>query len=194
MDNAVLRAHNIDLVEHQKTLYELSEASGDEVEDMEKRHAISPDGTAAGIKAVDFDTVRKLWFPPDDSSLNTPCSVDALFYSDSKVYMIEFKVGQPRNLLRKVYDSALMLIEKDGVEVPQLRQNYIYIVVSSNIRKGERVLARGYEYTSTPWEKNTFDNELKQWHLKNIDGVVVSKVYVMPPDMFDDFVKTEQWN
>lgn len=190
MDSGILSQLPEVLRQHLRSLRELSEATGDPSET--RRYALSVDGYSANLLAVDFDAVRHVWFP-DNPCANTPCSVDAMYVAADRTYLIEFKTGQPKNLLRKVYDSALMLIEKQSISVQQLRQRYVYVVVSSNISVEKRVLARAYAFTSQPWETTIFDHYRRQWQLNNLDGVVVAKVLVMPPEMFDTFAQTYGW-
>lgn len=204
MNSDVLQNHHDDLKNNQKPLYDLSEATGDR---PPKRHALKQNTVSGKIMAVAFDTVRKKWFPYEDGH-NSPCTVDALYYAqDGNTYMIEFKVGQnAHNVLRKAYDTALLLIEMDKIPVQQLREKYTYITVSSNVTKIDRRFAAPYEYLDKPWDKEEYQkflnetqedknykNFLTNSHLKDITGIVIAKAYLMHPDMFEDFVQFEHW-
>lgn len=157
---------------------------------------------SAKLQAIDFDGIRKKWYPHQKLSQtkNVPCSVDALIFERKGTYLIEFKseTTEQGNLIRKIYDSIMMLIENDTYKYTFdiSRKECTYIVVSNDLTSWQqyKINARAYIYKKEPWNESQIKSFYDHWKLCNLEGVLISCFYAMPPDMFEYFVKYERWN
>lgn len=146
------------------------------------------------IEAIDFDAVQREWYA--DSRANgekAPCSVDAMYFADGRTYAVEFKSGtnvSTVNLIRKIYDTAIALVEKESFTIQNCREKIVYVVVAPPADASpDRVNRRVATYCSRPWETHAWD----RWQLYNLENVIVSKVYVIPPGLFQQFARDKHW-
>lgn len=147
------------------------------------------------IEAVKFDDVQRKWFEGNRAKkCPCPCSVDAMYFADGKIYAVEFKsgtnVGEP-NLLRKIYDTVLSLIEHDGITVKDCREKVVYVVVAPSVgsNTSQDVVSRASRYMKEPWKSHRWD----RWGLYKLDGIVAFQTCVLPPDLFYRFAKSKHW-
>ncbi|MBP5638990.1 MAG: hypothetical protein J6X55_05910, partial [Victivallales bacterium] len=152
------------------------------------------------ILAVDLDALKDKWYRMPEKGYNgRPCSADALFCKNDSVFLVEFKTGKLAHALRKVYDSALMLVENFNVSVQQIRQNAIYIVVASKWSPktdcDESISRASQLLREQPWRDSAMmhHSDLMKMGLANLDGVVVSNVYGLAPEEFERLVCQEGW-
>ena len=195
MNESLLQAHHEDLRSTLTTFFAASARRDDDAEESSSDHALAASMPVSALKAVDFDAVRRKWQPWDHVH-NVPCSVDAVTYERDGTYLVEFKCGRAEidNVIRKVYDSVLMLMEHDGLTISQARTDYTYLVVSNDLtiwNNRLKALSRSLAYCREPWVR--YQKSLDQWRLANLDGIVVAKAYAMPPEMFNLFAKVHHW-
>lgn len=188
-------SHDI-CAKHIKNLHELSSSKRDNPVQPEV-FVIDEPYKSGSIAAVDFDAVKEEVIK-NKSYKGRPCSADALYCTLDKVYLIEFKTGKLQNALRKVYDSALLLIDNFDFTVQQIRENVIYIVVANKFAERNNTdysITRVSELLTKPWNYPELMHrlEIKQMGLSDLDGVVVDKIYGMSPKQFDSFVNQENW-
>ena len=164
-----------------------------------KRPVLETCHNAKTIAGIDFDAIREKWYPAQ-AGKNVPCSVDALIFQGEKIYLVEFKSGGTNNPIRKIYDSVMMLIEHDNRNFQTMRKAATYIIVSPNFNDSENcdkaILRATYyanhEYSQEPWNDPRFKSPDKLG-LRKLEGIIVAKTYCMSPNMFDKFVKHENW-
>lgn len=99
MNESLLQLHNEDLRSALTTFFAASARHDDDAETPLSDHALAEDMAVAALKAVDFDAVKRKWFPWDGVR-NVPCSVDAVTYERDGTYLVEFKCGKGRALGR----------------------------------------------------------------------------------------------
>ncbi len=200
MNNSFLQNHNQDFPNFLETLLVLS-ARKDPNATPTQNCFLNSTGYAANLQAIDFDKIRQKWYPwyvgvPCHDKV--PCTVDALRFERKGTYFIEFKSGDAKtaNLVRKIYDSIMMLIENDNLSFPQSRKICTYIVVSGELDSWEqekKVLSRSLGYKKEPWNELEIKSKYDHWGLINVEDVLIFRFYAMPPDMFEYFVKYEKW-
>lgn len=117
-------------------------------------HALSADHKSASLPAVDFDAVKNILYL--NTTGNMPCSVDAATWERDGVYLVEFKCGgaDRAQLIRKIYDSIMLLIEYDSYSFVKARNEIYYIVVSAKLQPWSammRSLSRACGFCKEPW-------------------------------------------
>lgn len=164
-------------------------------EDKSEKYALDSSGDGANVRCLDFDSVKLHFYPPRPS-IHTPCSVDAVTFERNGTFLIEFKfrTAKLENITRKIYDSIMLFIEKNGYDFARARDEIVYIVVSTNLERWKsprRALFKAHSYCRKPWE--ALRKEYDRWRLQSLEGVVVRKAYAMPPDLFDYYVSRMRW-
>lgn len=92
------------------------------------------------IRVVDFDKIPKE-YSRDLSLSNMPCSNDALYIKDRENwYFIEFKNGSldKSQIYRKIYDSLIMLIDKNVIPSFDFSRKYIKYILVYNPEKYQK--------------------------------------------------------
>ena len=155
----------------------------------------------SSIRVCDFDKLQRVWYPAKKGG-NVPCSVDAVKCGDDEVlYAIEFKIGrvESSNLIRKIHESIMGIKEHLNMMASFLgrydfyRQHMVYLVVASDLEVQnacDKTFYRSLTAFDRPWEQPSYP---VRWHLKPLEGVVISKVYELSPSMFERFVKIHRW-
>lgn len=155
----------------------------------------------ASFPVVDFDALQRKWYPCKKGE-NHPCSVDAVHLgSVGDIYAVEFKIGcvETANLIRKIHETVMGFVENlksiasEFAGYDYYRKNLIYIVVATELEYStakEKTFFRAFGALRKPWESSSFP---LRWHLKPLEGVLISKVYELSPSMFLRFVKEEKW-
>ena len=148
---------------------------------------------SASLPAVDFDAVKNLYY---NARGNIPCSVDAATWEHDGVYLVEFKCGgaDRAQLVRKIYDSIMLLIEHDNYTFRQARTEVHYVVVSAELKPWsalQKTLSRACGFMKEPWKN--YRKNYDHWQLEPLEGVIVRSAYTMSPDMFDYFAKYKRW-
>ena len=190
MNRKELNARSLIFKSHLTTFRETSKAKSDDT-GCEGKYCLPID---VGIEAVDFDAVQREWYAVIRANgEKSPCSVDAMYFADGKTYAVEFKSGMnvsAGNLIWKIYDTAIALIEKEDFTIQKCREKIEYVVVAPPTdTASDKVNRRVAGYCSRPWEKHGWD----RWQLYNLESVIVSKVYVIPPDLFVRFARDKHW-
>lgn len=190
MNRAELNRHAKEFRKNLSTFYKTSKSKTDDGLSAVK-YCISEDVL---LEAVDFDAVQRDWYKVQRANgEKVPCSVDAMYFTEGKIYAVEFKSGanvDAVNLVRKIYDTVMALIEKDRQDIATCRSKVEYLVVAEQSQSTrEKVVARAAEYHSRPWEMRVWD----RWKLYNLEKVIVSRTYVIPPNLFSLFAKTKHW-
>lgn len=157
-------------------------------------HALSANHKSASLPAVDFDAVKNILY--HNTSGNMPCSVDAATWERDGVYLVEFKCGgaDRAQLIRKIYDSIMLLIEHDNYTFRKAREEVHYVVVSAGLKPWsalQKTLSRACGFMQEPWK--SYGKNYDHWQLSTLEGVIVRSAYTMPPDMFDYFAKYKKW-
>ena len=198
MSNTFLDSHSSVFRDNIKSLKDLSTPKEHEQIHCGKQPVLDGFPYSETVYGIDFDTVRCKWYPWR-SGINVPCSVDALVFAGENLFLIEFKSGavEAASLYRKIYDSLIMLLEKDGQDIKTMRKSVIFIVVATQLQNYEiNSIARSifYKNPKEPWLESEYKNVFDKWKLKNLEGVVVSKTYCMSPNMFNKFITTYDWS
>ena len=182
-----------------KTFHELSSSKRTDQNNPEI-FAVQEDSTAGNIPAIDLDALKNIWSKLSTKAYKkTPCSADAMYCKNGSIFLIEFKTGKLTHALRKVYDSILMLIENFHVSVKQIRENVTYIVVASKFSPKtdcDESISRASQLLSPqPWKDSALlhQNDINRMDLANLDGAIVTNVYGLSPEEFDNLVIQENW-
>lgn len=108
----------------------------------------------------------------------SPCSADALFMDkDNNYVFVEFKSGdvKPKELVKKMYHTALIFLDKDQVPPKWLRENAIFVLITS-YSDGRRKLAKeGFRKSSVNFRAYIPDD---------IEGFLYKQTLVMSPEDF----------
>ena len=153
------------------------------------KRCLAPDSRVGQLTAIDFDGVKDAWcfgaFP-------FKCkSADALFYQNGAWHLIEFKTGSSRveSIIRKLYDSAILLVSHNVLSWEECREMLIFISVQVDAKDRFRYYElrkdQGYEYELR-------DIKPKQANLdpRIPTGQVAKKVYVMDVPDFVSYAST----
>ena len=190
MNRTELNSHAREFRKHLSTFYETSKSKPDD-KTSEIKYCITKE---VALEAVDFDAVQRDWYKIKHANgEKSPCSVDAMYFTDGKIYAVEFKSGanvESVNLVRKIYDTVMALIEKDGQDIATCRSKVEYIVVAALGKSNQEIVTtRAAEYRTRPWDAHAWD----RWKLYNLEKVIVSRTYVIPPSLFSRFAKSKHW-
>ena len=190
MNRSELNSHSREFRKYLSTFYATSKSKPDDKMTSVK-YCISED---IKLEAVDFDAVQRDWYKVKRANgENVPCSVDAMYFNEGKIYAVEFKSGtnvESVNLVRKIYDTVMALIEKDKQDIKTCRSKVEYLVVAEQEKSNQKIVtARAVSYTAQPWNNRIWD----RWKLYNLEKVIVSKTYVIPPSHFLRFAKSKHW-
>lgn len=99
-------------------------------DDAHHRSLIESEKTVA-----DFDAVKNDYAVRHGLQMK-PCSADALFLDEQDRYVLaEFKSGgvDVKELMRKIYESALILAEEKQVPVEWLRDHVCFVLVNPRV-------------------------------------------------------------
>ncbi len=108
----------------------------------------------------------------------SPCSVDGLFIDSGKNYVfVEFKAGDVKikELVQKIYDSALIFIDKDVVSTKWLREKACFVLVTNNHDPRRELAKLGSKHSSKPF---------RPYIPEHIEGFFYKRVMVMTSDEF----------
>lgn len=192
------------LYAHSTSLKKASAAKDDDKAKVwgTKSHRFVVFGAKAAKFAVsDFDEVQRQWYPPR-KGVNHPCSVDALHLgTDGIWYAIEFKIGcvDSSNLARKIHETVMGCKERlSGFDSAMssydfYRGKMVYLVVATDLEHQnarDKTFYRTFAAYKAPWEHPSYP---QRWHMKALEGVIVSKVYELSPSMFARFAKHKKW-
>lgn len=84
---------------------------------------------------VDFDQVKDDYAVRHNLQHRKPCSADAIFLDQQEQYiLVEFQSGgvDIKELMRKIYESALILADEINVSVDWLRKHVCFVLVNPN--------------------------------------------------------------
>ena len=185
-----------------KSLHELSGTTHEE-----NRTFCVPDSIFGKKKAVDFDGFKDSRY---SSGNNRPCSMDALFLpreTSQILYGIEFKTGDVEaiNLVRKIYDTVICLWEhvepKCDFRWSRASLEAVVVAPEEEISKARRnrfnkqsneirVINRPYYF---PKKHAGSRRESPLWGLKDLQAVVVRRVYTLSPSEFEQFAIEHRW-
>lgn len=155
----------------------------------------------AKMPVADFDRIQRDWYPPR-KGVNQPCSVDAMHLGgDGLWYAIEFKIGcvNTANLVRKIHETIMGCKEhlgplsQDFCGYGFYRKKMVYVVVASDLEMyyaKDRTFYRTLNAYREPWEQRSFPI---RWHLKPLEGILVSRYYELSPTLFARFAKEKKW-
>ncbi len=175
--------------------------------DGKKQTFCVADSYVADLTAVDFDAVKNGLYASMARQCDGHCprSVDALYMSGRNVYAVEFKTGRvkPLDLVRKLYDTVMCLIEHDGRNFKWFRSRMVAVVVASRgviekdreslktkMAKAQRVFSRAGFYQAKP---GIGEGRVQSWGLGKLEGVLFSSVYTLSPEEFDAFAERREW-
>lgn len=158
------------------------------------------------LKAIEFDTVvAGLYASLQKDTGRRPCSVDALFYSGQDVYAIEFKTGKvcTTDVVRKLYDSVMCLIEHARGSFDWARSHVVAVVVAtkemvekeSKNRDKNKTSSRTVFSRARAYQRNPEIGEGRRplWGLDKLEQILVSKVYTLSPEDFALFAEKRDW-
>lgn len=191
MNRTELNNHAREFRKHLSTFYETSKSKPDDKLSTVK-YCIPSD---IQLEAVDFDAVQRDWYKVQRANgEKVPCSVDAMYFTEGKIYAVEFKSGinvEAANLIRKIYDTVMALIEKDEQDIATCRSKVEYIVVAEHRKSSQEIVnTRVAGYMSKPWDAHIWD----RWKLYNLENVILSRAYVIPPELFSRFAMNKHWS
>lgn len=199
MKKKFLQNHHADFKDKLQTFIQISAHNNDE-NAPDHFCFFTNNEKVANLQAINFDEIREKWYPDhkEPQPNNVPCSVDALLFEEKGIYLIEFKSGHAEkvNLFRKIYDSIMMLIEKDKLTFEKSRKECTYIVVSNLYEPWDnrtKAIVGSLISKKNPWKELITRLKYDQLELEKLEGVLVSSSYLMPSKLFELFVKYEKW-
>ena len=169
-----------------KTLADLSKTkpkSGEEV-----RYCLDPDSAVGQIKALDFDAIKSAWYAEGFVFLGK--SADALIVDGGDYFLVEFKVSKMpvAETMRKVYDSAVALVEHGILTWESCRQRLSFILVGKQARLR---FDRNYGRLAAEFMAENYRNADADPRI--LTGQVVREVYVMDVPDFTSFTLEKGW-
>ena len=169
-----------------KSLSELSATKSKLEED--KKYCIEPTSRAGRVQAVDFDAVKEYW--RSGRFVFKGKSADALIVDGSEYYLIEFKTGRivADDLLRKVYDSAMALVEYNVLTWDQCKQHLTFVLVGTEVEMRLAHLRKksAVDYTNPSYSGVNQDP-------RTVVGQVVKGFEIYTPAEFVAFAVEKQW-
>lgn len=152
--------------------------------------------TSSQEDVVNFDKFKDSFFQNDKDP--RPKSCDALYrYTDGTWFLIEFKNGRIENqqVIRKFFESLLLLTQKLGVTIDFTRLNLVYILVyneRSNSTPGYLktvVSVAGYGCSKGLLAMPSL-SKLKDTNAEYFDKLYVKGAYICSKTVFEnEFVK-----
>ena len=169
-----------------KSLAELSATKSKLEED--KKYCIEPTSSAGMVQALDFDAVKEHW--RDGKFVFKGKSADALIVDGSEYYLIEFKTGRivADDLLRKVYDSAMALVEYNVLTWDQCKQHLTFVLVGTEVETRLAHLRKKSvaDYTNPSYSGVNQDP-------RTVVGQVVKGFEIYTPAEFEAFAEGKNW-
>lgn len=148
-----------------------------------KIFCINPSSNAGMVQAVDFDAVKNHW--RNGKFVFPGKSADALIVHDSEYYLCEFKTGRIiiADILRKVYDSALALVEFNVLNWEQCKQHLTFILVGIDIENRFAQLRHKNEadYMDPSYPSTNIDPRI-------VTGQAVKQFNILSPSEFAEFL------
>lgn len=138
--------------------------------------------TESNFEVVNFDMVKRQYLNELGFSEEDAKSVDAVFQSGDKYYLIEFKNGtiDSKNIKEKVKDTLLILGDIVGSTLSDSREKFEFILVYSE------ELHRNINYRNlialhrAQQSKIDFDmfglNHMQGYYFKNVDALLPQKL------------------
>lgn len=163
----------------------------------------------SSITAVDFDSVTKSLYGYFCRKTNRmPASVDALFYSGSIVYGVEFKTGETNitEIVRKIYDTAICMMEHCKKTLKWVRECFQVIIVAKaleveNSERQRKKMIRGSKVNSVISRSRSFqqyprigEGSIPLWGLDKIEGLIAFRIYTITPTEFEVFCERQDWS
>ena len=189
MDKRFLRDSKLDLANHLVSFKEASARKNDDIAEAQNElsgyaFAIEPE---CNKSCVDFDAVQK----EVASSLNIqqPCSVDAITSDGTLVFAIEFKTGVVDlvNIHRKIYDTVLTFIARDGKNPAFARERFVYVLVLTRLSKEVKQMRHDLLGRKEPWRYINHQKDVLRLSL--LKNYLVHDVIAMPPEFFRRFLR-----
>ena len=151
---------------------------------------------AALLQAVNFDKVKENWYQSRFHDQVKSC--DALYYHDSAYYLLEFKTGDLHwlDVLRKIYDSIIGLIEHGKLTLDECRRNLNVILVANHAENSPNKALANHLQQLAKWTypmDESFLKSLNDNDIRRLTNFLVKWAYRMTPDDFDEFVKAKEW-
>ena len=148
---------------------------------------LDPETPAGDILAYEFDTIK---LRQNKGRPFKGKSADALIVADDEYYLIEFKTGgiAVDDVLRKAYDSALVLIEMGALTWQGCREHLTFIVVGKEMEK------RFQQIYKTPLS-DCMQPGYKQVNMdpRVISGQVVKEVLLQTVLDFENYASEKKW-
>lgn len=169
-----------------KSLAELSATKSKFTED--KKYCIGLTSSVGMVQALDFDAVKEHW--RDGRFVFKGKSADALIVDGTEYYLIEFKTGgiAVDDLLRKVYDSAMALVEYNVLTWDQCKQHLTFVLVGTEV---ETRLAHLRKKTVADYMNPSYSSVNQD--PRTIVGQVVKCFQIYTPAEFEAFAAEKQW-
>ncbi|MGF1792928.1 hypothetical protein L4D21_20225 [Photobacterium profundum] len=123
------------------------------------------------VEGFNFDTVINC----HPECTNKEKSPDSLFYIDSKLYFVEFKEGGSRkeDIRLKIHEAVSTLYAFSSKYIPEFNRADFF-----NLDIRYAVVFRARHDNANPSFAETLEMNSKKYHLKNLDGYVVTKTRV----------------
>ena len=138
-------------------------------------------------RIADFDAVKDEYAEQLNIAHKKSCSADAIFLDGEGEYvLVEFKSGRvdPKGVIRKIYDSALILADRENVSISWLREHVRFVLVypKSGITDDDRNdFARRHLMKQTSQDAS---REVRMFIPENIIGFFYKDAIEMTPDRF----------
>ena len=167
----------------------LSELSATDARpDGSREYCIVPDSTIGHLLAMDFDLVKEHW--RKDRLVFMGKSADALLVNGEDWYLIEFKTGgiNVAESLRKVYDSAIALVEFGVLTWEQCKSRLTFILVGKEVETRLDQLRRKSrsDYMDPAYKAVDLDP-------RTVEGQVVKEFLIFTPSEFESFASRCNW-
>lgn len=143
----------------------------------ERNRCLRQDVFSGEIAALRFDDVKakfcRMGYPRGG------LSADALLMQGDRLILVEFKTSSigDAEFFRKIYDSAILLVENGVLSWDDCRRHLVFCLVQSDL---ERYIGGNY---ATNLDRNP----------RSLEGQVVDKVYRVSPEDFDRMARSWRW-
>ena len=169
-----------------KSLGELS--ATDARPDGSREYCIALDSAICHLLAIDFDSVKEYW--RKDRLVFMGKSADALLVDGEDWYLIEFKTGgiNVAESLRKVYDSAMALVEFGILTWEQCKSRLTFILVGKEVETRLEQLRKKSrsEYMDLAYKAVDLDP-------RTVEGQIVKEFLIYTPSEFETLAVAHQW-
>ena len=154
------------------------------------QYVFLPESPAGQLEAIAFDSVKNAWYQDKDKFVFLPKSADALIVDGYEYFLVEFKTKEIKraDILRKAYDSAMVLVEFGGLSWKTCKERLTFIVVGTeaetrlaDLRKLSRADYMDPHYKNADADPRTVIEQ------------IVKEFLLFTPEEFEAFAYRRHW-